>query len=148
MRKQILPLLALSLLAFLFALWAGLLRLGWHLPQLAPSLAKAHGPLMVSGFLGALIGLERVVALKIRWMYAAPLLAGLGWLAALLAPTLPLGPILLTLSSAVTVAILAVIVRREPALHTVTMLAGSLAWLAGNLLWLTGQAVFQVVYWW
>jgi len=148
MRKQILPLLALSLLAFLFALWAGLLRLGWHLPQLAPSLAKAHGPLMVSGFLGALIALERVVALKIRWMYAAPLLAGLGWLAALLAPTLPLGPILLTLSSAVTVAILAVIVRREPALHTVTMLAGSLAWLAGNLLWLTGQAVFQVVYWW
>jgi len=33
---------------------------------------------MVSGFLGTLISLERAVALKARWPYAAPLLSGLG----------------------------------------------------------------------
>ncbi len=148
MNKKTLPFLVPAILALLFALWAGLLRLGWTIPSLIPSLAMAHGPLMVSGFLGALIALERAVALKMRWMYAAPLLAGLGWLAALLAPTLPLGPILFALASAVTVGILLAIVRREFALHTVTMLVGSLAWLTGNLLWLTGNAVYQVVYWW
>ncbi len=147
MNKKILPFLVPALLALLFALWAGLLRLGWTLPS-TRGLALAHGPLMVSGFLGALIALERAVALKMRWMYAAPLLAGLGWLLSLLAPTLSLGAILLTLASAVTVGILLVIVRREFALHTVTMFLGALAWLAANLLWLGGQSIFQVVYFW
>ena len=67
MNKKILPFLVPALLALLVALWAGLLRLGWVLPS-TRGLALAHGPLMVSGFLGALIALERAVALKIRWM--------------------------------------------------------------------------------
>ncbi len=111
-------------------------------------LALAHGPLMVSGFLGGLIALERAIALRLRWMFAAPLLAGLGWLSSLLAPALPFGPLLLTLASVMTVAILVAIVRRETALHTVTMLIGSLTWLAANLLWLGGWPIFQVVYGW
>ena len=147
MNKRYLPFLAPAILALLFALWAGLLRLGWTLPS-ASGLALAHGPLMVSGFLGALIALERAVALNQKWMFAAPLLAGLGWLAALLAPTLPLGAILFALASLVTVGILAVIVRREMALHTITMLVGSLLWLAGNLLWLGGYFVFEFVHFW
>ena len=147
MNKRYLPFLAPAILALLVALWAGLLRLGWTLPS-ASGLALAHGPLMICGFLGALIALERAVALNQKWMFAAPLLAGLGWLAALLAPTLPLGAILFALASLVTVGILAVIVRRETALHTVTMLVGSLLWLAGNLLWLGGRFVFEVVYFW
>lgn len=147
MNKRYLPFLVPALLALLVALWAGLLRLGWTLPS-TQGLALAHGPLMVSGFLGALIALERAVALNQKWMFAAPLLAGLGWLAALLMPTLPLGAILFALASLVTVGILAVIVRREPALHTVTMLVGSLTWLAANLLWLSGKSIFHVVYFW
>ena len=147
MNKRYLPFLAPALLALLFALWAGLLRLGWVLPS-TRGLALAHGPLMVSGFLGALIALERAVALKQKWMFAAPLLAGLGWLAALLAPTLPLGAILFASSSAAAVGILLVIVRREPALHTVTMLVGMSLWLAANFLWLSGKSIFQVVYFW
>ena len=147
MNKRYIPFLALSILALLLALWAGLLRLGWTLPSVK-GLALAHGPLMVSGFLGALIALERAVALNQKWMFAAPLLAGLGWLAALLAPTLPLGAILFALASLVTVGILIVIVRREPALHTATMLLGSSLWLAANLLWLGGKPIFQVVYGW
>lgn len=143
-----LPFLFLSLLAFLFALWAGLLRLGWQLPTPISSLAMLHGPLMISGFLGALISLERVVALKIRWMYGTPLLAGIGWLVTLLIPSQPFGPLLLTLASFGGVLILGYIARREFALHTVTMFLGSLAWFLGNIFWLTGSAIFQVVYWW
>ena len=69
----------------LAALWAGLMRLGWQLPALTPSLALAHGPLMISGFLGTLITLERAVAMQKKWMYIPPLLSGLGWLVTLAA---------------------------------------------------------------
>lgn len=143
-----LPFLALAILALLAALWAGLMRLGWRLPTLTPSLALAHGPLMISGFLGTLITLERAVALKQKWMYIPPLLAGLGGLLTLLLPSSPLGPILLTLASFGGVMILIEITRRETALHTVTMLLGALTWFAGNLLWLFGWQIFQVVFFW
>src|SRR3972149_6584847 len=47
---------------------------------LLPPLPLAHGPLMVSGFLGTLIALERAVALRARWTYIGPLLTSLGGL--------------------------------------------------------------------
>ena len=124
------------------------MRLGWRLPALTPSLALMHGPLMVSGFLGTLITLERAVAMRQKWMYLPPLLAGLGWLVTVLIQSLPLGPFLLTLASFGGVAILFEMTRREPALHTVTMLIGMVAWFAGNLLWVFGWQIFQVVFYW
>ena len=60
------PLMALGLLALLTALWGGLVRLGWAWPLPWPTLFIAHGPLMVCGFLGTLIGVERAVALVIK----------------------------------------------------------------------------------
>lgn len=56
------PLLATAIATLLVATWAGLRRMGWALPT-PNSLVAGHGPLMVSGFLGTLIGLERAVAL-------------------------------------------------------------------------------------
>jgi len=142
------PFLILAILGLFAALWAGLMRLGWQLPALTPSLAMAHGPLMISGFLGTLITLERAVAIRLKWMYLPPLLAGLGWLVTILIPNLPIGPILLTLASLGGAAILGEMTRRETALHTVTMLIGMLAWFVGNLLWLFGWQIFQVVFFW
>lgn len=142
------PFLFLAILALLTALWAGLMRLGWQLPALTPLLALSHGPLMISGFLGTLITFERAVAMKQKWMYIPPLLAGLGWLVTVLMPSPPLGPILITLASLGGVAILIEITRRESALHTVTMLLGALTWFTGNLLWLFGWQIFQVVFFW
>ena len=63
LQTRFIPFLALAILALLFAMWAGLLRLGWILPTL-PNRALAHGPLMISGFLGVLIPLERAVAIR------------------------------------------------------------------------------------
>jgi hypothetical protein len=144
-QTRFIPILALALLALLLALWAGLLRIGWVLPSF-PNLAMAHGPLMVSGFLGVLIPLERAVAIRQKWMFAVPLVAGLGWIALLFVPFL--GGILLTLASLGTLMILGVMVRREPHLHTITMFAGVLAWLVGNLLWMSGIPIFRIVYLW
>ncbi len=146
--KFFFPLVLLSILALLAGLWAGLQRLGWALPGLRSPLPMEHGPLMVSGFLGTLITLERVAALKRGWMFAAPALTGLGWIAALALPGLALGPAMIALGSLGMVLIFGVIVRRERRIHTVLMAVGALAWFGGNLLWLAGLPVHQLVLWW
>ena len=146
--RPLLPWVALALLALLAALWAGLMRLGWALPAPTPNLALMHGPLMVSGFLGTLITLERAVALKQKWMFAAPLLTGVGWVLSLAVPALPLGGSIMLLGSIGGVAILTAIVRRETEVFTITMLFGVLAWVVGNILWLVGFPIFQIVIWW
>jgi hypothetical protein len=139
------PFLLLAILALLLALWAGLLRLGWSLPTF-DNLAMAHGPLMVCGFLGVLIPLERAVAIRQKWMFAVPLTAGAGWVSLLVFPSLA-AP-LFTLSSLGALGILGVMVRREPHIHTLTMFFGMLAWVVGNIFWMLGQPIFQVVLWW
>ena len=83
-----LPLLAVAALALLAAVWAGLVRLGWPLPALQPVWIANHGPLMVSGFMGTLVSLERAIALaavaRSRLPYVAPLMTALGALVILL----------------------------------------------------------------
>lgn len=144
-QTRLLPFLALAILALFFALWAGLSRLGWSLPVF-PTLALAHGPLMVAGFLGVLIPLERAVAIRQRWMFAAPVVTGLGWISLLFAPFI--GGVLITIGSIGTLAILLVMTHREPHIHTITMAIGTLAWVVGNLLWLSGLPIFQIIFWW
>src|SRR5574340_1826696 len=90
--------LVTALAALLLGLWTGLLRLGWVLPRLRPGLALAHGPLMVSGFLGTLITLERAVALGRPWGYSAPALAGGGAILLLLGVPAPIAGTLMTTS--------------------------------------------------
>jgi len=136
------------LLASLAAMWAGLLRLGWKLPPLVPTLAMSHGPLMVSGFMGTLISLERVVALNRKWTYTAPAATGLGVFALLIGLPTQVGAALMVLGSLGMVAIFAVIVRMHRAPYTVTMALGAVAWLTGNILWLMGFPIFRIVWWW
>jgi hypothetical protein len=142
------PLLGLSVLILLLAIWAGWLRLGWPWPTFQPDLALIHGPLMVSGFLGTLVSLERAVALGARWMYLGPFASAAGAVLLLTGTGGSLGPILITLGSLGLVAIFAVIVRRHPVGYTIIMGIGALAWLVGNLLWLSGWLVTQLVLWW
>ena len=137
--------MALGMLALLGALAGGLVRLGWGLP-VTPSLVAFHGPLMVSGFLGTVIGLERAVALGRLWAYLAPLATGLGAFGLVMGWS---GGIwLLTLGSVVMTVVFGAIVTRQPALFTIVMAAGSICWLTGQALWLVGWPIHRVVYWW
>ena len=133
-------------LALLAALYAGLARIGWGLPP-AGSLPAEHGPLMVGGFLGTVVTLERAVALGRRSGYLYPVLAAAGALA-LLAGAATWGAILIAAGSAGLVGMSVVIARRHPALHHTTLALGAASWLAGNVFWAAGWAVFRVVTWW
>lgn len=145
---QRLPLLAMGMAALLTGLWAGLLRLGWEVPPLQPTLPAVHGPLMISGFLGSLISLERAVALGRRWAYAAPLLSGLGGLGLIAGFHGPGARVLILAGSLGLVAIFAVIIRLRPALYTVAMGLGAVCWVVGNFLWLWGWPIAYLVFWW
>jgi len=143
-----LPLAAFALFTLVIGLWAALLRMGWNLPWLQPGQALAHGPLMVCGFLGTLISLERAVALGRSWGYLAPGFTALGGAAIIIGVPGLAAPILILLGSLALVAIFAVIVRRQPAMFTLTMAAGAIAWAMGNFLWLAGVSIPEMVHWW
>ncbi|HET7011203.1 MAG TPA: hypothetical protein VFI11_10540 [Anaerolineales bacterium] len=150
MRRR-LPLLAASLLSLLIGLWVGLVRMGWALPVAPPSLPLAHGPIMVSGFLGTLIALERAVALNAlrrqSWPYAAPALSALGVIV-LIAGFQTAAAWLFSLAALVFAAASLLIWRMQPGLHTGSMAAGAVAWLSGNALWAGGRAPADIVPWW
>jgi hypothetical protein len=143
-RAEHLPFVLLSVLALLVGLWGGLVRTGWPMPDLRAGFALAHGPLMVSGFLGTLIGLERAAALGRLWAYGAPLLASLG-VVALLAG-MP-APILFVAASLGLVVVFGHLLSRQRAAFMMVMAAGAGAWFVGNLLWLGGTPIFETVPW-
>jgi metal-sulfur cluster biosynthetic enzyme len=143
-----LPLLILGFASLAMGVLAGLARLGWEVPLPSAQLVLLHGPLMVSGFLGTVIGLERAVALGYRWAYAGPLLTGLGGVAILLGFPPAAGATAMTFGSAVLLAGTTTIMRRQRELYMVTMVLGAASWLAGNLMWLAGVGVSGVVALW
>jgi hypothetical protein len=142
------PLLALAMATLMAALWGGLLRLHWRLPAPQANWISYHGPLMVSGFLGTVISLERAVAFRAWPAYLVPLCTGVGALCLLAGLPYPVGATLLTLGSAGLVALFALFLRRQPTLFTLTMAVGAAAWLAGNLLWLGRRELPELVPWW
>lgn len=143
-----LPLLILGFISLASGVLAGLARLGWSTPLPSAQLALLHGPLMVSGFLGTVIGLERAVAMGRRWAYAGPLLTGLGGMAILLGVSPSAGAAFITLGSAVLLSGTVQIMLRQRELFMVTMALGAASWLAGNLIWLAGTPVSEVVTLW
>lgn len=142
------PLLLLAIVALLFAIWAGLLRVGWAWPALQPDLAAAHGPLMISAFLGTVIGLERAVALGKKPAYLVPLLSAVGGVLLISGLSWVWAGRLMLLASVGLVVLFALIVRRHTAVYTITMALGSLSWLGGNILLLIGKPIHIVTPWW
>jgi hypothetical protein len=142
------PFLLAAMLSLAYGVWMGLLRLGWALPLPWPDQLILHGPLMVGGFLGTLIGLERAVGLGRRWAYAAPLCTATGSLALVLGPPGPAGPMLITAGSLVVVAVFVSIVLRHATAFTGVMLVAAVAWTIGNGQWLAGASIYRIVFWW
>lgn len=145
-----LPFLALGILALVCGVWGGLLRLTVLLPLPSDNAnwITFHGPLMVCGFLGTVIALERAVGLGKLWTYLAPVLTGAGGLVVVLGFSGRPGPLLITLGSAVFVAVAVRVVFMQRAAFTITMALGAICWLIGNVLWVQQWSFNRLVPWW
>lgn len=151
-----LPLLLPGLLALLSGLAAGLWRLGaWpadNVPLLLARAAAGHGALMVCGFFGTVISLERAVALgahgrDLAWAWAAPAAAGLGTLL-WLAGQAPAALVAWALASLGLLAASLWVGRRQPEGFVAVLILGAAAWLLGNGLLLAGRDLARVVPCW
>lgn len=142
------PLLVLGMLALVFGLLAGLARLGIAVPASGAQLAGLHGALLVCGFFGTVISLERAVALGDSWTYLAPAASGAGGVALIAGAPPVAAQYLFILAATLLVAGSIRVVLRQCALFTVMLGAGALAWLAGCLIWLSTGAVSAAVPWW
>lgn len=129
------------------ALWAGLWRLGWNLP-VPETLPANHGPLMISGFLGTVISLERAVALRKIWPFAAPVFAALASVLMLTGTGGPVAAIAVTAASVILTLVFFRIFFRDGELHYAVMGVGANLWLAGNILWLRGFPMPVIALWW
>ncbi len=132
-------------LALLLGLDAALLLLGLWAPLSFAEVAELHAPLMVFGFVGTLIVLERAVAVRRVWAFAAPALLGLGSLV-LLAP-LPsaAGKTMIAVGFLVLLLIYRVIWLRSPAAAIEVQILGAVAGLAAAILWLAGAPIAALV---
>lgn len=142
-----LPLLILAFAGLFVAVGAGLARMGWNVPGGVAAAAALHGPLMLCGFFGVVIALERAVAIGHYWAYLAPLLTGLGSVAAIAGEVSVSAPLFVA-GSLVLVAASIDILRRQRALFTLTMALASACWAVGSVLWAAGSSMGQVVWWW
>jgi hypothetical protein len=136
--------------ALLGGLGSGLARLGWQTDSLSQGWMLIHGPLMICGFLGTLICLERAVALVSRsaWGFAVPLINAAGAFVLLIAPDAPAAKLLITAGSLGLLLISFYLLRLHPLRYMVVMTLGALCWLGGNLLWLAQYPLYQVVHLW
>lgn len=139
--------MAAAVVLLLGGLWEGLVYLGLGLPAGKPGLHAGHGPLMVLGFLGTLIGLERAVALGSAWAYIAPAAAAAGGLAIVVDLPNAVGQALVTLGGAVLVAIFVAVHRIQPSLHNVVLASGAACWVVAGGLWLGGWDVPRFIPW-
>lgn len=137
-----------AMVALVAAVWGGLLKLGWALPAIVPPAIPGHGPLMISGFLGTVIGIERAVALGRRWTYIGPVLTGIGGLSLILGGEGLLPVALMTLGSLCLVVVFGFLLKAETTLHTAVMSAAAVIWFTGNTLWLLGASLPSFLPFW
>jgi len=146
-------LFAIGVLALLVAgIIGGLLRAGVSVP--VPSASRwpgqavlAHAFLMICGFMGTVIGIERAVAIRHRLAFLAPAASALAG-AAVLCGLSNLSSWLAAGAAASFVVVNGVLVEHQRAPHTALLLTGAIAWLAGNLLQLLGSQPAAIIPWW
>lgn len=140
------------LLSLVAAVAGGLLRAGVPLPADMPGdwlghAALGHAFLMICSFMGTVIGIERAVAVKLRWAFAGPALSALAGLALVAGAPLPARALLVAATLAF-VAVNVVVVRRQRAAHTVLLLVAAAAWAIGAMVHAWQPYAGAAIAWW
>jgi hypothetical protein len=140
-------LLAAAGIALLAGLDAALILLDLPAPVRVDRLPEVHGMLMVLGFVGTLIALERAVALRRRLGFVAPALLGLGALVLLSPAPLVVGRGLLAAGAAALVGLYLPLWRRQRDDAVLVQALGAVLALGAAVLWLGGTDVPVLAPW-
>lgn len=131
MKPDRLPFAFLAILSLMAGIIAGLIRIGW--PMKLFSAVPHHGALMVGGFMGTLIVLEKIIPLHKKALYVIPILSGTSFLA-FFAGMPVVGFALLIGASLGLLVVFVYYLMKDRSLVHLLMMAGATAWLTGNVL--------------
>lgn len=140
-----LPFILLALISLLFGLWTGLNRIGWNFGTFPVNMH--HGAIMVGGFLGTLISLEKIIPLKNKLLFLIPALSASAVPLFLLnVPSVSF--LALILAAAGLFLVFTFYFTRNKSLVYILMMAGSICWLTGNALLLSTHFYPLAFPWW
>lgn len=140
-------LLIVAATGLLTGLHAGLIRLGFLAGSASAISPAAHGPLMVNGFLGTLIGLERAAALEQKWAYTAPFFMAFSTIL-LLSGLTGTAKLMYAAGSFFLLSIMVFLYNMQPVAHHLVMALGAACLVIGNILFLFDTPIFNLVAWW
>lgn len=129
----------------LAGLYAGLMLIGVDVPWEPPGLAERHSALLVFGFVGTLISLERAVALRRTWAFLAPILILGGALLLFMPVSAWTGPAAVALGMGAHVAQYVGIWRRQQMTATAVQAAGAVSGVFAAVLWTSGVPMPRLV---
>jgi hypothetical protein len=144
-KKERLPIIVIAMVCLVCGLWSGLNRIGWSMAVLP--IAAHHGAIMVGGFLGTLIALEKIIPLKKKGLYLIPIMNGMSVTFFLIDyPTVAIYTLVIS-SVALSFVFLYYFKTQTNAVY-VLMLLGASCWLIGNILLLTKFFYPLAFPWW
>jgi len=124
---------------------SGLGRMGWRIPL--PEAFAHHGAIMVGGFLGSLIALEKVIPLKKFGLFIGPLLSATSVIV-IIAGNFQYAVIMIIAASLLLQIVYGYYLEKQYSLYLLLALIGAMCWFFGNLLLLWKQFYAMVLPWW
>lgn len=137
-----------AIAALLLGLWAGVARIGWSLPSADGDLMLRHGGLMVVGFVGTVIAVERAVAVRSPAAFAAPALSAAAGLALIVGAPASIPPVLAGVAGLAYSLNIATLLARHRLPPFAVLLAGGLCLSMAAVVWWDSGSMRHVVLWW
>jgi hypothetical protein len=145
MRIGRLPFVVLAMLSLITGLLAGLHRIGWTLPL--SGVSSNHGAIMVGGFLGTLITLEKIIPLKRNILYVFPIISGSSVALFFIGEPTYSALCLITASAGLCIVFLIYLISERSMIYLL-MFAGAACWLIGNTLLIIHNFYPVALPWW
>lgn len=143
--KERLPIMLFAMICLFSGLWGGLTRIGWNMVVLP--VTAHHGAVMVGGFLGTLIALEKVIPLKKKFLLLIPILNALSIVFFFFSQPKISIYILIISSACLSLVFLYYLLRHRNIIYLL-MSVGALCWLTGNITLLT-RLFYPIAFpWW
>ena len=139
------PIVFLAMLSLITGLLAGLHRIGWNLSL--GGVSPDHGAIMVGGFLGTLIILEKIIPLRRNILYAFPIISGASVVLFFIGQPIYSVACLVLASAGLSIIFLIYWIREKSAIYFL-MVAGAICWLTGNILLLIHNFYPVSLPWW